>query len=73
MKLAYSLSDIYPRTSSVLTTTEQTIPESDEEKQYFDSDTITNDNGKKEILNKTTVWGAILLFIGLLILLHFME
>lgn len=71
--LTYSLRDIYPNSATALMkTAEQTIPEPDEEEHYIDTETVTNNNGQLEVLDKSTIWGAILLLVGVLVLIHFM-
>lgn len=70
----YSMVDIYGLgTSSTLSTTEQTIPE-DEENLDFNENITDDTNGKKKLSSgNSKIWGAILLFIGITVILHFID
>jgi hypothetical protein len=71
--MVYSLKDIYGlQASSVLSTTEQTIAETEEQDSYINSDTIITEDGRKEV-GKNKIFGAILLFVGVLVLVHFLQ
>ena len=70
--MVYSLKDMYSGLpASQMSTIEQTIPEAIEEEKYIDTETVVNAEGQREVMDKTTIWGAILLFIGVMVLVHF--
>jgi hypothetical protein len=70
-KLQYAFADVYPTmASSVMTTTEQTIPEGDEREHYMDTSTVVNEDGQREVLDKNNLWIALAIFVVVLFLLH---
>ena len=70
--MIYSIKDMYSGLPAAqMSTMEQTIPEGIEEEKYIDSETIINVEGNREVIDKNTIWGAILLTIGVLVLVHF--
>jgi hypothetical protein len=70
--MVYSIKDMYSgMPASQMSTIEQTIPEGVEEEKYLDSETVVNAEGNREVMDKNTIWGAILLTIGVLVLVHF--
>ena len=69
----YSMSDMYPNTpNSQLPTSSQTIAEG-EENQFYTDNTVEDNDGMKTTVDKEMILGAIVLFIGVLVTLHFME
>jgi hypothetical protein len=70
--MVYSMKDMYSGLPTAqMSTIEQTIPEGVEEEKYITSETVTNAEGQLEVIDKNTIWGAILLTIGVLVLVHF--
>lgn len=75
MKSIYSMRDVYPNgtDSNILTVSEQTIPDHDEANYAIDNETTTDLNGTTKTTNSTMVFGAILLLVGILVVLHFIN
>ena len=65
--MKYSLNDIYPHSTNVLTTSEQTVA-GDIETNV----TNVNESGQKSSLNKSMIFGAVILIVGLMFSLHFL-
>lgn len=70
--MVYSMKDLYAGLpAGQMSTIDQTIPESIEEDKYITSETAVNAEGQREVVDKNTIWGALLLTIGVLVLVHF--
>lgn len=67
--MQYSRNDVYPGSTTVLPTVDQTIAENDNEMTNTVLDPVTN---QRSLLNKNMVWGALLLLFGLMVALHFL-
>jgi hypothetical protein len=71
--MTYSLKDLYGGgLSSTLATSENTIPE-DTENQHYADNTAENDQGMKVKVDKKMIWGAVLLFVGVMILMDIID
>jgi hypothetical protein len=71
---SYSFKDIYgePLPGGMLSTTEQTIPE-EEEREEYNEQISENGAGQKTVVDKNVIFGAVALFVTLLVLLNFIE
>jgi hypothetical protein len=67
----YSIRDIYG-SGPVLSTTEQTIPENEEREEY-NNEVAEGPEGKKQVVSKGTIWGALGMMAALLIVVNFIE
>ena len=67
--MQYSRNDVYPGSTTILPTVDQTIAENDSEMSNTVLDPVTN---QRSLLNKNMVWGALLLLFGLMVALHFL-
>lgn len=80
--MVYSMKDFYGNSSSsTMTTSDQSIPEGDEERYYLDSQTSESpstgtDQNLKQVTttaNKALVWGSLLLLVVVMFLLHLIQ
>ncbi len=74
-KMDFSINDVYTG-SPVRDTTEQTIPIHEEENYAIDNQTTDGANGQTKIItseNKNLITGSILLLVGVMIVLHFID
>ena len=69
-KILYSLNDMYPFSSPVSNTTEQTLPSDDEAESYNEQTTVIDN--KKVIINKKMVMGALGLLVGVMVAVHYL-
>jgi hypothetical protein len=67
--MQYSRNDVYPGSTTILPTVDQTIAENDSEMSNTVLDPVTN---QRALLNKNMIWGAMLLLFGLMVALHFL-
>lgn len=72
MKSVYAMNDLYPMSNATVTTSGETIPE-DIERQHYQDNTVDRPDGKTEIVDSKMLFLAILGFIGVAFLLHWME
>jgi len=74
-KTIFSMNDAYPNgsDSNVQTVSEQTIPTHDEANYNIDNQTAVNGNGATKTTDGNMIWGALLLLLGLLVVLHFLN
>jgi hypothetical protein len=71
--MTFSFADMYPGSkSNQAATAEQTIPEVSENESYQDT-VSTNADGMKKNVSQSEIFGALALFVGLLVVLHFLE
>lgn len=70
-------SDVYPRLTNVLTTSEQTVPDHDEQNYEIDQETATNatTNQSSAITysDKKLFFSGLLLLVGVMFVLHFID
>ena len=69
--MTYSLKDIYG-VGKNMTTTEKTIVENEEQESYVDSETVTTKDVRK-VVDKNLILGSVLMLVGLLVLMHFLD
>lgn len=72
MKSVYAMNDLYPFSNQTVTTSGETIPE-DVERQHYQDSTVERSDGKTEVVDFKMIFIAILGFIGVAMLLHWME
>jgi hypothetical protein len=65
----YSMNDIYPMSSQYLSTTNQTI----EDDIKIDDSVATDSDNQKFKVNKTMIFGAILLLVVINVIVSFIE
>jgi hypothetical protein len=66
----YAFNDIYPNTNNVATTTELT---QEDDETLDKGSTAINTEGRKVYTEVTTIWKAILFFVGISILISFIK
>lgn len=67
--ITYSMNDFYPNSSNVVQTSSETIPEIDEREHYSES-TVSNEQGKTEMIDKKAIFITIGVIVGLLFMLN---
>jgi len=69
--MVFSMKDIYTTSpTGMYKTAEQSIPEATEESHYMDDETAINSEGQLATANKSSIWIAILVIMGVLFVLH---
>lgn len=74
--MRFALNDLYPENGATMTTTEQTIPTRTEENYAIDNQVADGGSGMTIATSKGTsskIWGSILLLVGLMVILHFID
>jgi hypothetical protein len=59
--------------SKSATTSQETIAENEEREKYADNTVVDTTTNKTFAVDKKAIFGAIILFGGLLVILHFLE
>jgi hypothetical protein len=66
----FAMADLYPG-DNLISTSDSTIPEA-EENAHYNNATVDTDTGV-QVVPKNQILGAILLFVGVMVIIHFLK